>query len=110
MENIKNIPGKEKNIKGVEAVKIVKDYFGLVKGSRQIAGMGLIEWLDFSTISVKPHTKGYIVICKFRKIMFSSDYETHKVEVDFEGDIISDEMNETTEKKNETTEKKNEST
>lgn len=110
MENIKNIKGEEKNISGAEAVKIVKDYFGMVKGSRQIAGMGLMEWLDFTTISVKPQTGGYIIICKFKKMMFSDEYEIHKLEVDFERDIMSDEIIETKEYKNKTTENKNEST
>jgi len=110
MENIKNIPGKEKNINGAEAVKIVKDYFGMVKGPMKIQGVDLIGWLDFTSISVQPQINGYIVICKFKKMIFSTEYEIHKVEVDFEGDIISDEMTETTEDKSETTENKNEST
>ncbi|MDI6730010.1 MAG: hypothetical protein QMD06_00495 [Candidatus Altarchaeum sp.] len=53
MENIKE---EEKNINRSEAVKIVKDYFGMIKEYRQIAGIGLMEWLDFTTISVKPQT------------------------------------------------------
>lgn len=89
MENIK---GMKKNINVAEAVKIVKDYFRIVKGSGQIYGRDILEWLDFTTISVRPQTNSYMVVCKFRKAIFSTEYEIHKIEVDFEGDIVSDEM------------------
>ncbi|MDI6730011.1 MAG: hypothetical protein QMD06_00500 [Candidatus Altarchaeum sp.] len=43
-------------------------------------------------------------------MMFSDEYEIHKIEVDFERDVMSDEIIETKENKNKTTENKNEST